>query len=415
MFNIFDKEKQKWPIKVWLEDETKLEPECLKQARNLANLDFIHKWIALMPDTHPGFGMPIGGVIATENVIIPNAVGVDIGCGMQFVSTNIPVSDLGKVNTPDGSLVENIISEILRTVPTGFNHHKFKQKCYSVDNFRVQLKENPSRYTPKDLIKELDSAAMQVGTLGGGNHFIEMQIDDEGYLGIMVHSGSRNLGLKICNTFNVLAKEFNAHNVLTSHKEWNLPFFDANSELGQEYIRWMSFAMEFAKENRSKIMMMVTHTIRNLFKQYVDFGQIQMSETLDCHHNYASYEMHYNKMVWVHRKGAIRARDGELGIIPGAMGSYSYIVKGKGNPESFESSSHGAGRLMSRKEAKEKFTVAATVADLKTQGAVIGKVKKADIGEEARLAYKDIDQVIDNERDLIDPIKKLKTIAVIKG
>lgn len=242
-----------------------------------------------------------------------------------------------------------------------------------------------------------------------------MQIDDKGYLGIMVHSGSRNLGLKICNTFNALAKKSNAQNGLNSHKEWNLPFFDANSELGQEYIRWMTFAMEFAKENRTNIMTMVTQTIRNLFKQYVDFGHIQMSENLDCHHNYASYELHYNKMVWVHRKGAIRARDGELGVIPGAMGSYSYIVKGRGNPESFESSSHGAGRLMSRKEAKEKFTVLATVSDLKNQGVVVGKVKKADIGEEARLAYKDIDQVIDNERDLIDPIKKLKTIAVVKG
>lgn len=406
MFNIFDREKQKWPIKVWLENEADLEPECLKQARNLANLDFIYKWVALMPDTHPGFGMPIGGVIATENVIIPNAVGVDIGCGMQFVMTNIPVEELNKVNTPDGSLTEIIVSEILRAVPTGFSHHKFKQKCNAVDTFRVELTDNPSKYTPKDLLKELDSAAMQVGTLGGGNHFIELQIDDEGNLGIMVHSGSRNLGLKICNTFNSLAKESNTK---------NLSYLDASSGLGQEYIRWMSFAMEFAKENRTRMMSVVTKTILNLFKQYVNFGEIKLTESLDCHHNYASYEQHYNKMVWVHRKGAISAREGEMGIIPGAMGSYSYIVMGRGNPESFESSSHGAGRLMSRKDAKDKFSTVATFEDLKAQGVVIGKVKKADIGEEARLAYKDIDQVIENERDLIDPIKKMKTIAVVKG
>ncbi len=415
MFNIFDREKQKWPIKVWLEDESELEPECLKQAQNLANLDFIHKWVALMPDTHPGFGMPIGGVIATENVVIPNAVGVDIGCGMQFVMTNIPVAELNKVNTPEGRLIEIIVSEILRAVPTGFSHHKFKHKCIAADTFRVDLKDNPSRYTPKELLKELDSATMQVGTLGGGNHFIELQIDDDGDLGIMVHSGSRNLGLKICNTFNALAKESNTMNGLTIPKAWNLSYLDASSELGKEYIRWMSFAMEFAKENRTNMMTVVTQTIRNLFKQYVNFGEIQMTAALDCHHNYASYELHYNKMVWVHRKGAISAHEGELGIIPGAMGSYSYIVRGKGNPLSFESSSHGAGRLMSRKEAKDKFSVVATVEDLKAQGVVIGKVKKADIGEEARLAYKDIDQVIENERDLIDPIKKLKSIAVVKG
>jgi tRNA-splicing ligase RtcB len=275
-----------------------------------------------------------------------------------------------------------------------------------VDTFRAELSANPSEYTPKELLKELDSAAMQVGTLGGGNHFIELQIDDEGNLGIMVHSGSRNLGLKICNTFNSLAKESNTR---------NLSYLDASSELGQEYIRWMSFAMEFAKENRTRMMNVVTKTILNLFKQYVNFGEIKLTESLDCHHNYASYEQHYNKMVWVHRKGAISAREGELGIIPGAMGSYSYIVMGRGNPESFESSSHGAGRLMSRKDAKVKFSVVATFEDLKSQGVVIGKVKKADIGEEARLAYKDIDQVIENERDLIDPIKRLKTIAVVKG
>ncbi len=406
MFNIFDREKQKWPIKVWLENEADLESECLKQALNLANLDFIYKWVALMPDTHPGFGMPIGGVIATENVIIPNAVGVDIGCGMQFVLTNIPVEELKKVNTPDGSLIEIIVSEILITVPTGFSHHKFKQKCNAVDTFRAELSANPSKYTPKELLKEIDSAAMQVGTLGGGNHFIELQIDDEGNLGIMVHSGSRNLGLKICNAFNSLAKESNTR---------NLSYLDASSELGQEYIRWMSFAMEFAKENRTRMMNVVTKTILNLFKQYVNFGEIKLTESLDCHHNYASYEQHYNKMVWVHRKGAISAREGELGIIPGAMGSYSYIVMGRGNPESFESSSHGAGRLMSRKDAKVKFSTVATFEDLKAQGVVIGKVNKADIGEEARLAYKDIDQVIENERDLIDPIKRLKTIAVVKG
>jgi tRNA-splicing ligase RtcB len=415
MFSIFDEDKQKWPIKIWLNDESSLEPECLKQAMNLANLSFIHKWVALMPDTHPGFGMPIGGVIATENVIIPNAVGVDIGCGMQFVMTNIPVAELTSTDTAEGKLTDLIVSEILRAIPTGFSHHKYKQQCEAVDQFRVQLVDEPSRQTPKALLKELDSALMQVGTLGGGNHFIELQVDDEGYLGIMVHSGSRNLGLKICNTFNALAKETNDKEFLSVPKAWNLACLDANSELGMEYIRWMNFAMEFAKENRTKMMNVVIQTIRNLIKQYVDFSDIQMSEVLDCHHNYASFEQHYDKMVWVHRKGAIQAPKGKEGIIPGAMGSYSYIVRGKGNPVSFESCSHGAGRLMSRKEAKEKFSMVSTVADLKTRGVTIGKVKKVDIGEESRLAYKDIDHVIDNERDLIETVKRLKTVAVVKG
>lgn len=415
MFSIYNEDKQKWPIKIWLNDESCLEPECLKQAMNLANLSFIHKWVALMPDTHPGFGMPIGGVVATENVIIPNAVGVDIGCGMQFVMTNIPVLDLIAVNTPEGKLTEVVVAELLRVIPTGFSHHKYKQHCDAVDEFRVRLVNEPSSHTPKTLLKELDSAVMQVGTLGGGNHFVELQVDDEGYLGIMVHSGSRNLGLKICNTFNALAKNVNEKEGLALPCDYNLAYLKSNSELGMEYVRWMEFAMEFAKENRTKMMTVVTQTIRNLFKQYVDFGEIQMSEALDCHHNYASYELHYDKMVWIHRKGAIRAREGEMGIIPGAMGSYSYIVRGKGNPMSFESCSHGAGRLMSRKEAKDKFSVVATYADLKKLGVVIGKVKRADIGEESRLAYKDINHVIDNERDLIDPIKRLKTIAVVKG
>lgn len=415
MFTIFKPEEQKWPIKVWLEKAEQIEAECLQQAKNLSNLPFIHKWVSLMPDTHSGYGMPIGGVIATENVIIPNAVGVDIGCGINFVQTNIPVKPLLTIDTPNGKLAQAIVGDILRNVPTGFEHHKSKKECISVDKFIESLTPEERKKMPPELMKELEDAYYQVGTLGSGNHFIELQTDDRGYLGIMVHSGSRNIGYKICNYYNDLAKEFNKTRTSPLPPEWDLAYLLTDSEVGKQYISWMNLALDFAKENRARMMKLVIDKVCALVAKYAGIFEVEYSDQVTCHHNYASFEEHYGKMVWVHRKGAIRAGRDELGIIPGAMGSYSYLVIGKGNPESFESCSHGAGRCMSREEAKKEFTVQETVNDLKSLGVFLGKVKKSDISEETRFAYKDIDFVIANELDLIEPIRKLKTIAVIKG
>lgn len=415
MFTIFRPHEQQWPIKVWLENEGQIEGECLQQAKNLANLPFIHQWVVLMPDTHPGYGMPIGGVIATENVIIPNAVGVDIGCGMNFVQTDLPVNLLNTVDTPNGKLAQAMVGDILRNIPTGFEHHHTRHECRAVDHFLKNMTVDERLGMPQELIHELEDAYFQVGTLGSGNHFIELQTDDRGLLGIMIHSGSRNIGYKICNYYNDRARMQNQMQHSPVPAEWNLAYLPIESKLGKEYIAWMNLALEFAKENRAQMMEAVVNIVRHLAGKHAGVKAITLEEPVCCHHNYAAYEEHYGKKVWVHRKGAIRAGKGDLGIIPGAMGTYSYLVAGRGNPESFNSCSHGAGRRMSRHEAKSKFSVQDTISDLNSQGIFLGKERRGDVGEESRFAYKEIDFVIANELDLIEPRRRLKTIAVVKG
>lgn len=261
----------------------------------------------------------------------------------------------------------------------------------------------------------LDEAYLQAGTLGGGNHFIELQTDEQGLLGVMVHTGSRNVGDAVCHYFDDKARQLDKQQHSSVPLEWNLAYLPAERDNGKEYIRWMEFALAFAKENRAKIMGIVIEIIHRHVAEYADFTEIELSEAIDCQHNYAAYEEQAGKMVWVHRKGAIRVREGEWGIIPGAMGTSSYLVKGKGNPESFYSCSHGAGRQMSRKEAMETFSVEDTLIDLESRCIFLGKTRKRDIGEEARFAYKDIDFVIANELDLIEPVRKLETLGVVKG
>jgi tRNA-splicing ligase RtcB (3'-phosphate/5'-hydroxy nucleic acid ligase) len=415
MFIIYDPHKQRLPINVWLDNINELDDACYQQALQLSNLPFAYERIVLLPDTHVGFGMPIGGVLATKNTIVPNAVGVDIGCGMIFTQTNIPAKVLSALDLSKGVLAQMIIDRILKRIPTGFAHHKEVQVCQSVNSFLDKLGHHPLNQSSKDLQPELERARYQVGTLGGGNHFIELQINEEGFIGIMIHSGSRNIGYKICNYFNEQFKEENQKSQSSVPLSWDLAHLPADSPLGKQYITWMKFAMEFAKENRLRMMELVTNIVYDMVRGYGRFLDITFSDFIDCHHNYAALEEHKNNMVWVHRKGAIKALMDEPGIIPGAMGSYSYIVKGKGNPESFYSCSHGAGRVMSRKKAKMQFDVHATITDLQEQGVYLGKVKKGDVGEESRFAYKNIEEVINHQLDLIEPISKLKTLAVIKG
>lgn len=416
MFVLYDESKQRKSIKIWLNNKEEVEEACLEQAMNLANLPFVHKWVSLMPDTHAGYGMPIGGVLATTDVIIPNAVGVDIGCGMAFIQANIPAELLRNTETPNGILAQAIIGNVLRNVPVGFAKHNQMQDSITLADMDTDLSWDAQKAKYPELAEQcFPNAWYQIGTLGGGNHFIELQADENDHVAIMIHSGSRNLGKQVADFFNKKAVELNKQWYSDVPAEWKLPFLPVNSEIGQDYIKWMQLAMDFAKENRDKMMQQTKSVLYNMVKKYTGFTGIEESLSVNAHHNYAAIEHHYGKNVWVHRKGAIRARKGELGIVPGAMGSYSYIVEGLGNEESFMSCSHGAGRKMSRKKAREEFPVEQTIVDLKEQGVYLGKHNKADVSEESRFAYKDIDAVIENELDLIKPIKKLKTVAVIKG
>ncbi len=401
IFVIFDKQKQRIPIKVWLEDIEQVEEGCLQQALNLSNLPFLHKWVALMSDTHQGYGMPIGGVIAAKDVIIPNAVGVDIGCGVAFVQTSAHRDDLKEKE------YKSLVGQIMRDIPTGFRHHRKKQRCKTLEDSDF-ARSMRSQSIPEGL-PQLDEGYYQIGTLGGGNHFIELQQDDDGMLCVMVHSGSRNFGYKIARFFNEGAKELNKKRSLGVPGEYDLAFLPLDTDLADAYISWMNLALEFAMENRRRMLEIVKDRLADVIPD------IEFKGEANAHHNYAAKEHHYGEEVWVHRKGAIRAREGETGIIPGAMGSFSYIVKGKGNAESFCSCSHGAGRSMGRRQARQQFSVEKTMVDLKKQGVILGKQNKRDVSEECRFAYKDINFVIDQQLDLIEPIKRLKTVAVIKG
>ena len=410
MFVLYN-EKTKYPVKIWLENEEQLEENCLEQAYHLSQLPFIHKWVCLMPDTHAGMGMPIGGVIAAKNVIIPNAVGVDIGCGMDFIPTNIRVDDIRNVQTGNGTLIQTMISNIMREIPLNMERYKTPQQSETLDRAKQEMEKYEKNV---ELIPLIEDGYYQVGSLGGGNHFIELQEDQEGYLCIMLHSGSRHLGKAICDYFHKQARELNRKWYSEVKEEYRLAFLPVQSDEGQQYIHWMNLALDYAFENRAhmldKTCAIVQSQIEKHTGQVVEFG-----EEINCHHNYAALENHYDANVWVHRKGATRVREGELAVIPGAMGSYSYVVEGKGNKESFCSSSHGAGRSYSRTGAMKEFSVEKVMVDLKEQGVVLGKRKKNDVAEECRFAYKDIDQVMAQQQDMVTPIRKLKTVGVVKG
>lgn len=410
MFTIKNK-KMKFPVKVWLKNRSQIDEGCLEQALHLANMPFVHQWVSLMPDTHVGMGMPIGGVIATKGVVIPNAVGVDIGCGMAYVGTNIKVADLREITTGKGTFMQALVGDILRNIPVGFNRHRTKQVCASLDKAAAQM----DKYnTNPQLAKEIENGYFQAGTLGGGNHFIEIQESQDGLLGIMIHSGSRNFGKQICDYYHKAARVLNEKWYSPIPDEWRLAFLPVDSQEGNQYIDWMNLALDFAYENRA-LMLNATKKILDGMMQKYAHTDYHYTQEINCHHNYAALEHHYDANVWVHRKGATRARAGEKAVIPGAMGSYSYIVEGLGNEESFCSSSHGAGRQYSRKGAMEAFTTEQVMCDLKEQGVALGKNNKADVAEESRFAYKNIDEVMHNQKDLVKPITRLKTVGVVKG
>lgn len=408
MFTIFEKGKNRFPIKVWLQDIRDLDEGTLEQATNLSNLPFVFRHVALMPDCHSGFGMPIGGVLPTKDVIIPNAVGVDIGCGIAFVSTNVPVEILKTGKGP--SVVQQMIDDIMDAIPVGFSHHSKPQPSETLDKAgRMPMAGDPN-------LPSLEDGYYQIGTLGGGNHFIELQEDEHGCLGIMVHSGSRNFGYKVAGYFNKLAKELNRKQNYPVPLAWDLAHLPVDHELGQAYIKWMHLSLDFARENRAVMLKRTKEIVFNRLQKDLGFHDITIKMEVNAHHNYAALEEHFGEKVWVHRKGAIRAGKGELGIVPGAMGSFSYIVEGLGNKDAFMSCSHGAGRVMGRREAVRRFSVEEVEEDLARQGVLaFGRRSRREVPEEYRRAYKDIDEVMQNSLELVKPILKLKTLAVVKG
>lgn len=401
----------KRPIKVWLENESRLEENCLEQAYHLSQLPFIHKWVCLMPDTHAGKGMPIGGVIAAKDVIIPNAVGVDIGCGMDFIPTNIRMEDIREIQTGNGGLIQAVIGSIMRAVPLGTERYKTPQESAVLDRAKEEMnlyERNP------ELLPLIEDGYFQTGSLGGGNHFIELQEDTDGYLCIMIHSGSRHLGKAVCDYFHEKARELNRKWYSEVKDEYRLAFLPVDSDEGQQYIHWMKLSMDYAFENRARMLDKTCLAVKELIEKHTELS-VEFGEEINCHHNYAALENHYDANVWVHRKGAVRVREGELAVIPGAMGSYSYVVEGRGCRESFCTSSHGAGRNYSRTGAVQAFSVEKVMVDLKEQGVVLGKRKKNDVAEECRFAYKDIEQVMAQQTDLVTPVRKLRTVGVVKG
>lgn len=381
---------EKIPIKIWSDD---LEYDCMIQAKNLANLPFAFSHIAIMPDAHVGYGMPIGGVLATKDVIIPNAVGVDIGCGMLCVKTNLQTISIPRL--------KNIMSQIRNTIPMGMKHNKKSQDVNLMPKYK-----NINDYHIVN--REWNSALKQIGTLGGGNHFIEIQKGSDDYIWIMIHSGSRNLGKKVADYYNFLAKKLNLKDKIQIPREYDLAFLYIESAEGQSYIKEMNYCVEFAYANR--ILMM--NKILDIFKN--EFSDFQFGNFVNIAHNYAKMELHFGKNVMIHRKGATLADKNTIGIIPGSQGSKSYLVKGLGNSDSFNSCSHGAGRVLGRKEACRKLNLEKEISSLEQKG-IIHSIRHIRDLEEAPSAYKNIDVVMQNQKDLVEVLLEFSPLAVIKN
>lgn len=382
------------PIKLWLDD---LEAGALEQAKHLANLPFAFRHIALMPDAHQGYGMPIGGVLATEGVVIPDAVGVDIGCGMCAVQTSVPEIEQ--------DALKQIMGDVRKRIPVGFKHHKkaqdasFMPACDCLDELKI-------------VRKEYQAALKQVGTLGGGNHFLEIQQGSDGFVWLMIHSGSRNLGYKVAHHYNKLAIELNRKWHTSVPEKWQLAFLPLDGRKGRDYLQEMQYCVDFALANRRLMMQRMQEVFAEVAGEVV--GDVRFAEMINIAHNYAALEHHFKKDVMIHRKGATKAYRDQPGIIPGSQGTASYIVQGRGEPESFMSCSHGAGRKMGRKQAQKELDLAAEQERLDAVGVIHGLRNAKDL-DEAPGAYKDISVVMENQQDLVDIQVELRPLAVIKG
>ena len=387
------------PIKVWTND---IEDEALNQLKNLARLPFISgNGVACMPDVHAGIGSTVGTVIATDRAIIPAAVGVDIGCGMNAVRLSIKASQL-----PESLKVirEHIESEI----PLGAGGRR--QGDIQLDSLYKRLPEtsfNLCKNLNENIVNEYwKKAGSQLGTLGSGNHFIEICIDENEDVWVMLHSGSRGIGNMIGSYFIEKAKK-TMERFYISLPDKDLAYFPEDTEDFNEYMEAVQWAQDYALENR-KLMM---EKVIDVLHKNIPIGFTITQEAINCHHNYVEKEHHFGRNLWITRKGAIRARDGDLGIIPGSMGQRSYIVRGKGNLDSYCSCSHGAGRSMSRKEARKRFTVDDLIAQ--TDGV---ECRKDDaVLDEIPSSYKNIDEVMANQTDLVEVVHVLKQCLCVKG
>ena len=381
------------PVKIWTD---KVEQSALRQIENITTLPFLYHHLAIMPDVHAGMGMPIGGVLACVDAVIPNAVGVDIGCGMCAMKTNVNVNDI-----PTAVLRGKIMFGIRQVIPFGITHHaqaqdeKYLPQGHNIDKLPVVKSRQKS-------------ITREVGTLGGGNHFIEFQKDEEDNLWIMIHSGSRNLGKQVGDHYNKLAMMLNERWHSVVDPEIRLPFLPLKTEEFNNYWAEMQYCIDFALCNRRLMMQRIQEVLTDTIPH------IQFEPMINIAHNYAAWEHHYGKNVIIHRKGATLAREGTIGIIPGSMGTASYIVEGLGNPESFCSCSHGAGRVLSRTAAINTLNMKEEVDRLNALGIIHGIHNQTDM-QEATGAYKDIDEVMTNQRDLVKIRTRLLPVAVIKG
>ncbi|MFT4976123.1 MAG: tRNA-splicing ligase RtcB [Myxococcota bacterium] len=394
------------PIKAWT-DGVPVEQGALKQLHNTASLPFIYRWLAVMPDVHWGIGATVGSVVATEHAIVPAAVGVDIGCGMMAVQTSLTATDL-----PES--LRHVRSAIEAAVPHGRTDNGRKKDRGAWK--RVPASTNEAWSTLKgrfDGICDRHPAIAQsnnvrhLGTLGSGNHFIEVCLDENDRVWVMLHSGSRGVGGRIGGYFIRLARE-EMRSWYIDLPDKDLAYLPEGSRYFDDYIEAVSWAQDYARANRELMMAATLEALRGCWG-IPPFSADTM--VVNCHHNYVSREEHFGDSVWVTRKGALRARAGELGIIPGSMGTRSYIVRGKGNPDSFHSCSHGAGRAMSRKEARRRFSLADH--ERATKG--IECRKDVEVIDETPMAYKPIDAVMAAQQDLVEVQHTLRQVVCVKG
>ena len=375
----------------WVNHE--LSPEEHNMLRNVSRLPCLYKHVALMPDAHLGIGSMVGSVVATKDAVIPATVGVDIGCGMAAIKTPFKSSIL------EGKL-KDLRHEIERTIPVGFNAHKEAD----TDAARWEGWEEFGDLH-KGVQYRKEKAMKQLGTLGGGNHFLEVCLDTEDNVWLMLHSGSRNIGNEVAKLHIETAKHLHK---LSELPDPNLAYFVQGTEEFKNYWHDLEWAQRYALKNREIMMKRLLKSFNRMFNKGVDF----LPEiSVNCHHNYVSPEVHFGEKVYVTRKGAIRADEGMFGIIPGSMGAKSFIIKGLGNPQSFNSCSHGAGRRMSRTQAKKAFTRA----DLERQTQGVECRKDAGVIDEIPSAYKDIDEVMRNQSDLVEVVAQLKQVVCVKG
>lgn len=390
------------PVKIYTDE---IDYRALNQLLNIAQLPFVYPHVAAMPDVHAGIGATVGSVIPTRDAVIPAAVGVDIGCGMNAVCTSLKAEQL-----PDS--LARLRSALEAEIPVGFEQHEWsKVRGSALVRTGRPLNDRLDRIVGKHkgLMKMQNKFAQtwicQLGTLGGGNHFIEVCLDEQQRVWIMLHSGSRGIGNVIGRYFIAAArKDMQRHQIHLPDKD--LAYFSAGSDWFEDYLEAVQWAQDYAYINRAEMMRRALAVLAQHTTQFEIIG-----EAINCHHNYVTQERIGNEMIYLTRKGAISAQAGELGIIPGSMGARSYIVRGKGNPDSFCSCSHGAGRKMTRTEAKRKFNRF----DLAAQTEGIECRKDRGVLDEIPAAYKDIDQVMAHQTDLVEVLHTLRQVICIKG